>query len=180
MFGIYLGTIFLLLFWGAVFFILFSLAYAGLSAAPWVPLPKREIIRMLKLAEVKPGELVYDLGSGDGRILILAVREFDARPVGFEISVLPYFISKLRIWFLGLGNRVKIKYANFFREDLSKAQVITVFLTPKAMAKLSPKFRKELKSGCRIVSYAFALKDWEPKEIDKPNPKTTAIYLYKV
>jgi hypothetical protein len=176
----YLETIFLLLFLVAVIFILFSLAYAGISAAPWVPLPQREIRRMLKLARVGPGDLVYDLGSGDGRILILAAQEFGARGLGFEISALPYIFSKIRIWLSGLNQKIKIKYASFYSHDLGGAKVITVFLTPMAMKKLSPKFKKELKPGTQIVSYAFALKDWQPLKIDKPDPKIMAIYLYQV
>jgi cyclopropane fatty-acyl-phospholipid synthase-like methyltransferase len=164
---------------GIVFFVLFSLAYAGLSAAPWVPLSNKEIRRMLSLAGVKPGEKVYDLGSGDGRILIIAAREFGAETVGYEISILPYIISKIRIAFARLQDKIKINFSSFYKTDLSEADVITVFLLPEAMKKLSPIFRKGLKPGARIVSYAFAMKDWEPMKVDKPDPKTMAIYLYR-
>ncbi len=177
---VYLETGLLVLFNLIIFFILISFAYAGLSAAPWVPLRSRDASRLLEVAEVKPGELVYDLGSGDGRILILAASKFGAKAEGFELSILPYLLSRLRIGLLGLGSKVQVHYRNFFKQNLSRAQIVTLFLTPAAMVKLSPKFRRELRPGTRIVSYAFALKDWQPVRIDKPDANTASVYLYLV
>lgn len=166
----------------AIVAILFTFVLAGISAAPWVPLWKSDIRRMLKLADLKEGEILYDLGSGDGRILIIAAKEFDAQATGFEISVLLYFISCIKILIANFKSKYKIKvrYQNFYRADLSQADVISVFLTPMAMKKLQAKFSTSLKSGCRIVSYAFSIPNWRPDEVSKPAKNKTSIYLYKI
>ena len=159
--------------------ILGTFAYGGILAAPWVPLWQKDVRRMLNLAEVKPDEMVYDLGAGDARIITIAAKEFGAKAIGFEIALLPYLFGRIRIWVKGLKNKVSLKYLNFFKQNLSEADVICVFLTPQAMTKLKPKLEKEIKPGCRVVSYAFSLPNWPPKKIDKPNPQTTTIYLYQ-
>ena len=156
-----------------------SLAYAGISAAPWLPLWKKDVRRMLQLAQVQPGETVYDLGAGDARILIAAAQVFKAKAVGFECSLLPYFMGYINIILHGVTARVSLKYRNFFNQNLSHADVICTFLTPKAMEKLKSKLLDEAKPGCRIVSYAFALPGLEATTIDKPAEKITAIYLYQ-
>lgn len=161
------------------FVVLGTFALGGILAAPWVPLWKRDVRRMLDLAQVKPGEILYDLGAGDGRIIITAAKEYQASATGFEIAVLPYFLAYIKIILLGLRGQARLKYRNFFKEDLSQADVICVFLTPPAMEKLKPKFDKELKTGARIVSYAFDIKGWTKTKIDKPKEKSTAIYLYQ-
>jgi hypothetical protein len=78
-----------------------------------------------------------------------------------------------------LSKSVSVKYRNFYAENLSSADVVCVFLGPDAMKKLSPKFKDELKPGCRIVSYCFSLPGWQPKIVDKPEKKLTTIYLYQ-
>lgn len=173
----------ILVFW--IIFIIFILlilgtfALAGLSAAPWVPLKKIDIRRMMQLAEVKPGEIVYDLGAGDGRIITIAASEFGAQAIGFEFAILPYFLGYIKIQLKGLKGKVKLKYANFYFQDLSGADIICTFLTPRAMKKLKPKLEKETKPGCRIVSYAFSIPGWQPLKTNKPNQKTATIYLYQ-
>lgn len=159
--------------------ILGTFALGGLLAAPWVPLWKKDVKRMLKLAEIRPGELIYDLGAGDGRILLLAAKDFGARAVGFEIAFLPYLLGCFKILVSGQRGKIKLKCRNFFAEDLSQADVICAFLTIRAMLKLKPKLEKEAKPGCRILSYAFKIPGWEPILADKPNQKTATIYIYK-
>ncbi|MFA6254681.1 MAG: hypothetical protein WC675_01455 [Patescibacteria group bacterium] len=176
-------TVLIFIFWVLfiifLFLILGTFVLGGISAAPWVPLWKDDIRRMMKIAEVKPGEIVYDLGAGDGRIIIIAATEFGAKATGFEIATLPYLLGYTKIILRGLAGKVKLKYANFFSQDLSQADVICMFLTPPAMKKIKPKLEKETKPGCRIVSYAFSLPGWPPKIVDKPNPKKATIYLYQ-
>ncbi len=153
-------------------------AWAGWRAAPYVPTRQRDVDRMLRLAGVKPGELVYDLGAGDGRFLLAAARR-GARAVGFEISVLPYLIARLRLTVQGQTATARIRLQDFFHQDLSSADVVVCFLTPAAMAKLAPKFNRELKPGTRVVSYAFSLPGWTPAVKDKPTPQTMSVYLYR-
>src|SRR5690242_8843318 len=134
-------------------------AWGAFKAAPFVPTRQADVVRMLELAEIKPGERVFDLGAGDGRFLVTAARRFRAQPSGYEISLIPYLIGKLRLALAGLPTSA-IKFQDFFRVDLSSADVVMCFLTPMAMAKLVPKFQKELRPGTRIVSYAFSLPNW--------------------
>ncbi len=173
-------TIFLfwLFFLSFIILVLGTFALGGILAAPWVPLWKKDIRRMLELAEVKPGEIVYDLGAGDARILIMAAKDFKAKAVGFEVAVLPYLWGYIKIKLHGLSGQVTLKYRNFFREDFGEADVICAFLTPEAMRKLKPKFQKEIKPNCRVVSYAFHIPDWQPAKISKPKQET-AVYLYR-
>ncbi|MBU1164015.1 class I SAM-dependent methyltransferase [Patescibacteria group bacterium] len=162
--------------------VLITFTFAGISAAPWVPLWKSDIRRMLKVAKVQDGEHVYDLGSGDGRILLIAAKEFNAKSTGFEISVLPFFVSYIKIVIANLKTKykIKIKFKSMYAQDLSEADVITMFLTPMATKKLKPIFSKGLKKGCRIVSYAFSIPGWEPDEVSKPAKNKTSVYLYKI
>lgn len=168
--------IFLLL---AVLLVFGTAAYAGMKAAPWVPVFKRDIKRILKVADVQDDDLVYDLGSGDGRILIAIAHNTKARVIGFEISFIPYIASKLRIVFRGLSKCIEVRYGDFLSRDLSQASVIFCFLTPMAMKKLGPKFKKELKKGTRIISYSFTIPDWQPVLTDK-REKRIPIFKYIV
>ncbi|MDD4607043.1 MAG: class I SAM-dependent methyltransferase [Patescibacteria group bacterium] len=163
----------------AIFLIVGSSALASLSAAPWVPMWKNDVKRILDLAQIKPDEKVYDLGCGDGRILVEAAEKYDAQVVGIEIALLPYLISQIRTLFAGVWSRSQVKLGNLYHKNVSEADVIICFLSAKAMKKLSHKLDKELKSGGRVVSYAFPILDWQPKIIDKPNEQAVAIYLYQ-
>jgi SAM-dependent methyltransferase len=149
-------SLFFLVVFGALIIVTGTAAIGAISAAPWVPLRSREIRRLLTLAGVKPGELVYDLGAGDGRILAIAAREFKAKAVGYEIAALPYVFARLRLWRIPGAS---VRAANFFRVSLAPADVVVCFLTPMAMTKLVPKLERELKPGARFVSYAFPLPD---------------------
>ncbi|MFA6553333.1 MAG: class I SAM-dependent methyltransferase [Patescibacteria group bacterium] len=156
-------------------------AYAGLKAAPWVPVFKRDIPRIIKLAGIKPDDIVYDLGCGDGRVLVALANSTPAkRLVGFEISVLPYLWTKGRIIFRGLSRRVDVVFKDFLKRDLSQASVIFCFLTPMAMKKLAPKFKAELRPGSRIISYSFSIPGFTPDAVDKPEPNQMTIYSYRV
>ncbi|MFH1866788.1 MAG: hypothetical protein ABIJ81_01760 [Patescibacteria group bacterium] len=159
-------------------FALGTLAYASFSAAPWVPLFKRDIMRMIALARVKPDDVIYDIGCGDGRVLIQVVKLTGAKAIGFEISLIPYLIALLRVRLAGLASKIDIKYQNFYLADFSQANIIISFLTPMAMKKLEPKIKKELGSTARFLSYAFPLPNIKPKLVDKPHEKLAKIFLY--
>lgn len=161
-----------------ILIVLGSLAYASFSAAPWVPLRKRDIQRLIDLAKIKPGERVYDLGCGDGRVLAAVVKQTGGNAVGFEVAVLPYVFAKLRTWMPIYKNRMQVKFTNFYEFNLAGADVIFCFLTPYAMVKLEAKINSELKPGARFLSYAFPLPTKTPTLTEKHNPKTARIFLY--
>lgn len=130
--------------------------------APWLPMPVKSARRMLQLASVRPGETVYDLGSGDGRVLIVAAREFGARAAGVEIEPIRAWLSRVALRLFGLHRRARVIRANLFTVDLGSADVVTVYLLPDANARLVPKLRRELKPGARVVTLVFPLPGWEP------------------
>ncbi len=173
------------MFWALIFtlllfFILGSFAYATLSAAPWLPLSKKDVARMIRFANIKDGELVYDLGCGDARLLIEAVKNNHCKAIGFEISFLMYIISQLRVLFSGQSKNISIKFKSFYGTSLVEADVIFTFLTPYAMNKLKDKVERELHSGARLLSYAFSIKGLTPKLIHKENENVTSIFLYSL
>ena len=140
----------------ALIFVIFQ-TYTQKYGAPWVPTPYKTIRKMLKLAEVKPGELVYDLGSGDGRVIIEAARTFGANAVGIEIDPIRFLWAKARIFLLGLSGKVNVLFGNFFKIDISQADVVTIYLLQNTNVKLIDKFINELRPGTRIVSNTFTL-----------------------
>lgn len=129
---------------------------------------------MCTFAKVSKKDIVYDLGCGDGTVLSVAAKEFSAIGVGIEIDPLRFWIAKLRIKFNGLSKNVKIVRNNFFKEDFSDATVIFVYLVPKALLRLMPKFQKELRVGTRIVSYVYKM-DLPLIAEDKKNE----VYVYR-
>ncbi len=153
-------------------------AWGAFKAAPFVPTRQRDVERMLTLADIRPGELVYDLGAGDARFLLTAATKFQAQARGYEISLVPYLVGKFRLLLAGVSPAM-LKYQDFYRVDLSAANVVVCFLTPAAMAKLVEKFQRELRPGTRIVSYAFSLPGWTLVRKDKPSPKVMAVYVYR-
>ena len=159
-----------------IFFILiaFLLTMLLATAAPWIPARRRDMERILALAEIKTGDIFYDLGCGDGRILTVAARA-GAVAVGFDISLMSYFMSLIRIA-LEKSN-AKVVFKNFFRQDLSKADLVYFFLTPTARVK--KKLEAELKKGARVISYTFSIPGWEPVKKDTA-PGRPNIYLYKI
>lgn len=153
--------------------------YASFRAAPWLPVFKRDIKRIIEFSDIKKGEKVFDLGCGDGRVLIgLANNTMAEYLIGYEISFLFYVWSKLRILFLGLSKKVDVIFGDFLMRDLSSADVIFCFLTPMAMKKLKPKFEKELKKGTRIISYSFSIPGWTEEAINQPSEFDLPIHKY--
>jgi ubiquinone/menaquinone biosynthesis C-methylase UbiE len=150
----------------AVIILVFQ-SYTMKLGAPWVPTPYKTIKKMLKLAKVKPGEKVYDLGCGDGRIVIEAARSFGAKSVGIEIDPIRFLWTKAKILFLGLSDRVKVLLGNFFKINISDADVVTIYLLQDTNVKLIDKFARELRPGTRIVSNTFTLPGFKLIDFDK-------------
>ncbi len=138
-----------------------------MSIAPYLASPMPVVRRMLMLAEVKPGEIVYDLGCGDGRIVITAAKEFGAYGVGIEIRRDLALKAMKAVEEAGLTDRVKIINANFFDIDISEADVVTLYLTTTANMKIKPKLERELKPGARVVSHEYEIPGWTPVLIDE-------------
>ena len=157
----------------AFIFVIFQ-THTQKYGAPWVPTPYKTINKMLKLAKVKPGDIVYDLGSGDGRVIIEAARSFGAKAVGIEIDPLRFIWTKARIFLLGLSNNVNVLLGNFFNIDISDADVVTIYLLQGTNVKLIDKFIRELRPGTRIVSNTFTLPGLKMVNYDE----ISKIYVY--
>jgi SAM-dependent methyltransferase len=129
----------------------------------FVPTPQSAVERMLELAQIKPGELVYDLGCGDGRIVVTAARKYGVRAVGVDIDPVRVAESRENVRTNNVGHLVTILHADIFELDLSQADVVTLYLLPELNVKLMPQLRK-LKPGSRIVSYEFDMRGAKPYE----------------
>lgn len=159
----------------AIIILLALLSIIWPPGAPWVPAPKDKISKMLKMLKIKPNEVVYDLGSGDGRILIWAAQEFGAHGVGVEIDPLRVWYSRALIKFKGLSPKIKIIRQNLLETNLSDADVVTLFLLPRILANLKVKLLKELKPGTRIACYRYPLSLPELERDDEEK-----IFIYQI
>ncbi|HTR38633.1 MAG TPA: class I SAM-dependent methyltransferase [Bryobacteraceae bacterium] len=149
------------------------------SLAPYVVSPQEIVDRMLELADLKPGETLYDLGSGDGRILVTAVTRFKAKAVGVEISDELVKNTNERIRKLGLADDARVIHGDMRNVDLSPADVVTMYLATDANAELRPNLEKYLKPGARVVTHEYAVPGWKPKLVDKdPEAHGHTLYLY--
>jgi len=157
----------------------FTILLGGLLLAVPVPTPQKAVEAMLKLAQVTSKDKVYDLGCGDGRIIITAAKKFNALGVGFELSLFHFLYTKMRIFKEGLRNKVKVFYKNFYKADLSEASVITIFGYPSKMKKVGEMLLKKARPKTRVISYAFPIPNL--KLIRKLKIKDCApIFLYEV
>jgi len=130
---------------------------------PFVPTPAEAVSAMLKLAGVKQDDVVYDLGSGDGRIVIAAARQHGARGVGIDIDPARIAEGERNARAEGVANRVRFVRQDLFDADIRDATVVTLYLLPRLNQRLRPKLLAELKPGTRIVSYGFDMGDWVPE-----------------
>jgi predicted RNA methylase len=156
-----------------------------LFIAPFVPSPIPVIQHMLQLAELKPGEVLFDLGAGDGRTVIMAARTFSARAVGVELREDLAKKALNTIHDNGLSDRVTIVNGDMFNVNLTSADVVFLYLTTSANEKIRPKLETELKQGVRVVSHDYEIVGWKPVKVDNfcENPQlgypSHTIYLYK-
>jgi len=149
---------------------------------PFVPSPEVVVRRMLQLANLKKDEVLYDLGCGDGRIVIMAAREFKAMPACIEIRKDLYEQTLRRVRDLGLEDRVKVIYGNFFEVDLSNADVVTMYLLTSVNERIKPKLERELKPGTRVISHDFEVPGWRPLIAEDlyEEWRSHKVYLYKI
>jgi len=149
------------------------------TRVPFVPTPGRNVKMIIDQLDLKPGQIFYDLGCGDGRFLIEAGRR-GAKAIGFEVS--PWAFSKAKLNILINRSKAKIFFKNFFSADVSDADGIFCFLMDKVMPKVEEKLKKELKPGAKIVCYGFNLPTWPVVKIIDLKPqdkKSSKIYLYE-
>lgn len=152
-----------------------STAVSLIFGAPSVDSSTRLIKKALKLAKLKKGEKIYDIGSSNGQVLKIASRDFSTKAIGLEIAPFPYLISRINC--LGQKNII-IKFKNMFKEDLNDADVIYCYLLPGLMQKLSQKFDRELKPGVRVVSNGFLLPDKKPLKMIQVGRNKLYLYIH--
>ena len=144
---------------------------------PYVPSPQFVVDKMIELAGVKPGDLVFDLGSGDGRIVISAAKK-GARAVGFEIDGDLVGESRANIQKAGVQALAEIRNQDILTVDLSAATVVTLYLLPDVNLQLKPNLLNQLKPGSRVVSHSFNMGDWQPDKVERVEGRT--IYLWTI
>jgi cyclopropane fatty-acyl-phospholipid synthase-like methyltransferase len=133
---------------------------------PFVPTPIEVVDRMLEMAEVKKGDLIYDLGSGDGRILIRAAKKYGARGVGIEMDSWLVAAARAKAKEEGVNDLVEFRIEDAAKTDLSRATVITLYMLPWFNEMMKPKFKAQLKPGSRIVSHDYGIEGWPPYKME--------------
>lgn len=156
--------------------LLLSIQWPVLTGAPWWPTPNKKVHRMLEMAQVQPEEQVYDLGSGDGRVLIMAARSFGAKAVGIEIDPLRYLLTQTLITLLGLRRQITVHLGDMFRKDISSADVVVTYLLQDTNQRLFEKLAQELQPGTRVVSHDYTYPGWQLLAEDPDQH----LYLYRV
>ncbi len=144
----------------------------------YVPTPQEVVDKMLELAEVKKGDVLYDLGSGDGRIPVTAAKKFGVRAVGIDIDPERIKEANANAKKNGVEKLVKFRNEDLFRANFREATVVTLYLLPDLNVKLRPKLWRELKPGTRIVSHQFDMGDWKPEKTIELSGRT--IYFWTV
>jgi SAM-dependent methyltransferase len=163
-------------------FVAMSVAAAQTAAphldVPYVPSPNPVVEGMLKLAGVKAGDTVYDLGCGDGRIVITAAKTYGAKGVGVDINPERVEEARANAKSAKVDDKVKFEENDLFKANISPATVVTLYLLPDVNVRLKPKLLKELKPGTRIVSHSFDMGDWKPEKQETIEGRN--IYLWTV
>jgi protein-L-isoaspartate O-methyltransferase len=151
--------------------------------APYYPTPQTIVEKMLQLGEVKAGEKMFDLGSGDGRIVIMAAQKFKADSTGVEFDDALFKQSMDKIKSLGLDSRARIIHGDLLKQDYSSADLLTVYLLPMSNDKVTPILEKQLKKGTRIVAHDFEFSAWKAEKVvdidDDGEGRSHRLYLYR-
>ncbi len=149
--------------------------------APYVASPVHVVDRMLEMANIRPGETLYDLGSGDGRILIAAVQKYKVKAVGVEISPKLVARAETSIAKAGLEGQARVIQGDLLNVDFTGADVVTIYLATPLNEQLRPRLEKYLKPGARVVSHDYAIPGWKPSKVDKTEgSRSHLIYLYEM
>jgi Methyltransferase domain len=137
------------------------------TLAPYIPTPQDVVDRMLADAELTGSDTLYDLGSGDGRIVITAAKKYGARGVGIDIDQDRISESRSNARAAGVGDLVEFQRGDILQADVSRATVVTLYLTSSTNLKLRPILTRQLRPGARIVSHTFGMGDWKPDKVDR-------------
>ena len=149
--------------------------------APFVSSPTKVVDRMLELANLKPGETLFDLGAGDGRVLIAAAGRYKAKAIGVEISPKLVAQATANIHREGLDDKARVMEGDVLLTDISSADVVTVYLATSLNEKLRPRLEKFLKPGARVISHDYAVPGWKPKYVEKTGDHLShLIYVYEM
>jgi SAM-dependent methyltransferase len=165
-------TIDMIVLFALAFFLLFFIVVLlwilvpALYGLPPVPTQPKRIQKALMLARLQPNETLYDLGAGDGRVLMIAARDFGARAVGIEIGPIQCALIWLRAVATGLGNQIQVRWENFYKANVKDADVVFVYATSKEVIKLALHLKKQMKKGSRLVSISADFPEWEPTTVD--------------
>ena len=153
------------------------------KVAPYFPTPMKIVDQMLQLAELRAAEKLYDLGSGDGRIVIVAAKQYRADANGVELDSSLYKQSVERIRSLGLSGNAHIVLGDLLRQDYSSADVLTIYLLPVAIERVTPILERQLKKGARVIAHDFEFPRWTPEKIiqieDDGEGRSHRLYLYR-
>jgi protein-L-isoaspartate O-methyltransferase len=151
--------------------------------APYYPTPEAIVVKMLELGDLKPGEKIFDLGSGDGRIVIAAAGKFHAEAVGVELDKDLCRQSQERIRKLGLEKTAQIINGDILKQNYDSADLITVYLLPNSNDKVQPLLERQLKKGARVVAHDFEFKGWTPEKVediqDDGEGRSHTLFLYR-
>ncbi len=146
----------------------------ALFGSPWHPISRRDLKRALDFCEVRTGDRIIDLGSGDGRVLITAAKDYGLTGTGIEIDPIKVWLANLRVRLAGVSDKVKIVRANIYDTDYSEADILFIYLTHQAIDQLFPKILEQLKPSAKILCYRFCIRNMTP---DKVNADKT-LFLY--
>lgn len=156
-----------------------STAWAAASLAPWVPTRSKDLERIMRLFALQPGQTLYDLGCGDGKVVLYGSKHYALRGIGVELALPLYCICQLRRWLSGITN-CSFRFGNLFWQNLSDANGVYIFGMPKQLQqRLVTKLKTELQPGTKVISCAFKITGLTPAVVDKPTEQDLALYLYQ-
>ena len=169
----------IVLFFFAFFLLVFILALLWILVPAFYGLPSistkpDRVRKALRMADLRPNETLFDLGAGDGRVLLIAAGEFGAKAVGIEVGPVQCALIWLRATASGFGDKIQVRWENYLNADLRDANVVFVYTTSKEVAKLAPHLEMQLKPGTRVISISADFHEWEPSDFDEND----LIFLY--